>query len=223
MITSYQLSRARTRTFGMRASTHSIGAARGFTLLELLVEIAIFAVLSVFAYQGLSNFLVARVSLERHDEEFLQIARGFDLLQQDLESAVARPVRDSLRDPLPSLDGLSAQGILLALTRHTAWAPLEEKTSDLKRIECILDRNSLVRRSWFELDRVQDSTYSKKTISTEIANINFRYFREGEWIDVWPEAKGANSLNRLPDAVQTDIEFNNGRAIHRIFLLSNAG
>jgi general secretion pathway protein J len=198
--------------------------ADGFTLLELIVAIAIFAVLSVFGYQGLRNFLAARAALEAHNEAFLHMAKGFDLIEQDIEAAVMRPVRDSLGDPLPSLDGVRAQaGTLLSLTRHTAWAPFEEKTSDLRRIEYYLDGNTLLRRTWAVLDRVQDSTFSEQIALTEIALIEVQYLDEEEWTDVWPKARDPGSLQQLPSAIRLRVEFVNGLAVERLFLIAGAG
>ncbi len=71
------------------------GRARGFTLLELLVAVAIFAVVSAFAYEGLSQALKARRRLD-HERRFWQgLAITFSELKQDLAQARPRPVRDA--------------------------------------------------------------------------------------------------------------------------------
>lgn len=79
----------------------------GFTLLEVLVAIAIFSVMAVMAYEGLRNFLAARTLLENRTNAFHARVRGFAQLQQDLEQLVARPVRDELGDPVDAVRHLS--------------------------------------------------------------------------------------------------------------------
>lgn len=195
----------------------------GFTLIELIVAMAIFAVMSIFSYQGLRNFLTARAAIEDHDETFLRIAKGFSLLQQDAEGAVARPIRDELGDPLPALEGSRDTDVLLALTRHTAWAPLAEQSADLKRVEYRLEQGNLMRRTWEVLDRLPDSKYQDRVLLEQVADVAIRYFTQDEWVEVWPPTRGSGTLAQLPRALSFEVIFANGRAIKRVFLLPGTG
>lgn len=195
----------------------------GFTLAELLVAIAIFSVLSVFAYQGLRNFLTARAIVESRNDGFLRMTKCFSLLQHDLESLVARPVRDELGDALPAVEGNPNTEALLALTRHTPWAPMARPGTDLKRIEYYFKGENLIRRTWNVLDRLPDSSYFEQALIDGVAAVDFRFYDQTEWVEEWPRARGVGDLARLPGAISVEITFANGRAIKRIFLVSGAG
>lgn len=195
----------------------------GFTLIELLVAIAVFSVLAVFAYQGLRNFIVARARVTEHSEAFARVVTGVTMLQQDLENIAPRPIRDALGGPEPALAGATGVQPAIALTRHTAWAPLDDATPDLKRVEYRLQDGHLIRRTWAVLDRVPDSAFADRVVLDDVTAISFRFFDDGEWHDAWPRVRGAAQIANLPRAVSAQLVFANGRVIDRLFLLPGAG
>ena len=50
--------------------------AGGFTLVELLVSLAIFALLATFAYRGLNTMLDSRAALERESRKWRDVPAG---------------------------------------------------------------------------------------------------------------------------------------------------
>ena len=77
--------------------------ARGFTLLELVVALAVFAVLATLAYGSLARLLYAREQLASRAEALGRLQLAYSLLERDCQALVARPVRDELGDPEPPL------------------------------------------------------------------------------------------------------------------------
>ncbi|MCB1656922.1 MAG: type II secretion system minor pseudopilin GspJ, partial [Pseudomonadales bacterium] len=73
-------------------------AARGFTLLELLVAVAIFALLGVGSYRLLASTISVRDTAKAHDAALIQLQRSFIVMNRDLSQAVARPIRDQYGD-----------------------------------------------------------------------------------------------------------------------------
>ncbi len=194
----------------------------GFTLIEVLVAIAIFGVMSVFAYQGMRNFLHGRAVLDAHGEEFAALLSGTMTLQQDFAEAAARPVRDALGEPVPALEGdAQDRKKIVALTRHTAWTQLQAGQSDLRRVEYRLEDGALLRRAWQVLDRLPNSSYEDRVVLSDVAAVEFRYFAEGEWHTEWPADRNAESLSTLPSAVELNVRFQSGRALVRQFRLGS--
>jgi general secretion pathway protein J len=68
---------------------------RGFTLVEMLVALTIFALMSVLAYRGLNAVLETRAHLTEDNRRWRDIALTLSQLEQDLSMVVDRPVRDS--------------------------------------------------------------------------------------------------------------------------------
>jgi len=110
----------------------------GFTLLELLVALAIFALLSVMAYAGLSTVLTANQVLETNMERLTEIQRSVTFLSRDIRQTVDRTIRDTYGDNKQPLIGASEFDTLgtpvIELTRTGYANPLGAKRSFLQRV-----------------------------------------------------------------------------------------
>ena len=196
---------------------------RGFTLLELIVAIAIFSVMAVFGYQGLRNFIAQRAMLDSHEERFISLVSAISLLEQDFANVIVRPVRDQLGDPVAAVNGQGGAQAAVALTRQTAWAPLADATSDLRRIEYRVEDDRLIRRTWSVLDRLPDSSYTDKIMLRDVAHFEVQYFGETSWVDAWPQTRGALGLGVIPRAVSVVLDFRDGRRLERVFMVGGTG
>ena len=75
----------------------------GFTLLEMLVALAVFAVLGLMSSQMVSRVLdVHKVSIAR-GERLGELQRAMQLMQRDVLEIAPRSVRDEMGDALPVL------------------------------------------------------------------------------------------------------------------------
>ncbi|WP_397544517.1 prepilin-type N-terminal cleavage/methylation domain-containing protein [Roseovarius salis] len=89
---------------------------RGFTLLELVVAMALFALVSVMALQALSGALHQRQVLERVDARDAEILRTLTLLRRDLKHLVPLGFQSPLGEienafaPAPDRLGLTLGG-----------------------------------------------------------------------------------------------------------------
>ncbi|MDX1606383.1 MAG: type II secretion system minor pseudopilin GspJ, partial [Candidatus Competibacterales bacterium] len=125
---------------------------RGLTLLELLVALAVFAVLGAAAYSGLDSVLAARAALERDSERLRALQLGSEWLRRDLEQAVARPVRDTFGQTRPALLLEPGAELSLQLTRGGHPNPLDRNRSDLLRLGYRLREDTLQRLVALVLD-----------------------------------------------------------------------
>jgi len=130
--------------------------ADGFTLLELVVALAVFAVLATLAYGSLGRLLGAREQLAARADALGQMQLTFSLLERDCLGAVQRPVRDELGDREPALR--RAPDGSLEIT-HGGWSnPLDQPRAQLQRVRWQLRGGVLYRDAWPVLDRVPGST-----------------------------------------------------------------
>ncbi|MES9976789.1 MAG: prepilin-type N-terminal cleavage/methylation domain-containing protein, partial [Candidatus Thiodiazotropha sp.] len=91
--------------------------SHGFTLLELLIAITIFAILATFVYSGLKVILDTEHQTSLYGQRIAKLQLGLNLMQRDIEQLVGRPVRDQYGDQQPALKSGGISGILLELTR----------------------------------------------------------------------------------------------------------
>lgn len=127
----------------------------GFTLLELLVAIAVFSVLSLLAYGGLQNILHNKQNLEQSAEQIIRLQKTMLHLERDIMQFVNRPISDEFGDFDPALRGVEYTGHKLEFTRTGRPNPGLQPRSYLQRVAYVLpenEENKLYRYVWPMLD-----------------------------------------------------------------------
>ncbi|MCQ8103507.1 type II secretion system minor pseudopilin GspJ [Methylomonas sp. SURF-2] len=185
--------------------------ARGFTLLELLIAMAIFAIMAGMAYGGLKAVLDAGRATRGRAEQMQQLRQALYLLNEDLQQAVPRAVRDELGDLEDEFRGGMGRE-LLTLTRATPELLPNNTASGLLRVSYRFESGVLYRLVWHTLDRTQQSRPLRKRIM-EAEALQIRFFG-ADWSTSWPVA-GAG----LPRAVEVTLNVPGLGRIRRGFWL----
>jgi len=192
------------------------GTQAGFTVLELLVAIAIFAVLGAMSYGGLQALLEVRSAAEREMDRLAALQKGLALLQQDIEQAIARPIRDVQGDRQPALVGRAGGSPDFELTRAGWLDPAQPDGERLRRVGYRLEGGRLLRSAWAVLDRAPDSAPSQAPVLEAVAELGVRYLTPtGEWAPVWPAAGSASGS--LPLAIEVTVTTERWGRIRRVF------
>lgn len=194
--------------------------ARGFTLIELMVALAVFAVLSTLAYGGLRQVTRSNDALAERQAAFAALQTSLTLLQQDLENAAARPARDAFGDSVPALRA-GVEGVLLELTRH-AGVRHAGRGVDLRRVDYRLEGGTLYRRVWPVLDRPQAAEPQWRALLEAVAVLELEFYREG-WTGFWPPAEARAQQAVLPQAARVTLAGADERVVQRTFLLRAGG
>jgi len=182
----------------------------GFTLIELVVAIAIFAIMAAIAYGGLHNVLIARDQTEQNSKQLSQLQLAISWFGRDIEQIVDRGVRDEYGDPLPPVKGNDIDGYVLELT-HTGWRnPANRARSSLQRVAYTLKDDKLIRAYWRVLDRAEDSKPLENVILNGVKAIEVRYLgANDEWHTSWPDSAAGRLGTTTPQpAIPRGIEVN---------------
>jgi general secretion pathway protein J len=177
----------------------------GFTLVELLVALAVFATMAGLAYGGLNSIARTRGELAKQEDRFRDLTRAIDMLNRDLGESVARPVRGSNGQQLPAIIGTSEQ---IEITRLGFANPQAEQRSNLERVLYEVDANTLKRGRYAVLDRVQDSAPTMSDLNVAVDGFRLRYLNtNGQWLETWPpQDVASDQMAALPRAVQWTIQ-----------------
>lgn len=135
-----------------------MASAKGFTLVEVLIALAITAFVSVIAYTSLSTVLNGAERTQESAQRSYQVNRALMILSRDLEQFVARPVRDEFGELEPAMQGGPAARFLLSFTRSGWHNPQGHPRGNLQRVNYRLDEDALWRDSYPVLDRAGDTT-----------------------------------------------------------------
>jgi len=85
-------------------------ATHGFTLLELLVALAVFAIMAAAAYSGLRSVLFTHATLEQENRRLAAVQLTVFRFEQDIEQIVSRGIRDEYGESHPRLSPPCAAG-----------------------------------------------------------------------------------------------------------------
>jgi len=177
-----------------------------FTLIEVLVSLAIFAILAALAYGVLNQTLANAEMLSERMDRMQAVQRTMRILSEDLFQLTPRPVRLELGDDYgAALQTSLVTGFALELTRGGWNNPLALPRGTLQRAAYRIEEDKLLRYHWNVLDRTFSNELIGVTLLDGVENIVFRFMRDnGEWTDQWPPqgATGSLGLRQRPRAVE---------------------
>ena len=189
---------------------------RGFTLVELLVSLLIFGMLSAAGVALLSFSVRAQDVAGERLGQLADIRRAGALLTADLAQAAPRIVRDEAGALRPAFEGGAGQGdaVALALVRR-GWDNLDGAgRPSLQQVEYRLVEDRLERRAWRFLDGAE--AMEPVTILDGVASLRLRYRDEdGQWRERWDPT----DITMLPRAVELLVAIEGEGSIRQLFLV----
>lgn len=186
-------------------------AERGFTLVEMLVALAIFAILAAAGVGILRSSVDSQVAVDRRLTEIGEIGRLQALLTSDLGQAVERPTRNGAAFR-PAFVGDPNR---IEFVR-AGWSNLDdEPRSTLQRVEWRLADGGLGRIGHRRLDG-GDSANAAVGVMARESSATFRYRNaDGSWATSY-----VSSAERpLPAAVEVTIVFKRGDPVTLVVAL----
>ncbi len=197
----------------------------GFTLLELLVAMGIFAIIGAMALGGLNAIVGQEIQTRAQAERLATLQRALRLMATDFGSADPRYVRDLLgtAHELPLL----AEGrgdYLIRLTRG-GWpnpAMLPHRGT-LQRVQYRLDDGKLLREYWPVLDvGALGQPPRTEELLTGVNDVKFLFYDTsegpGEWQQEWPPLRNADgAAASRPQAIQVKLDLEDWGEIERLF------
>lgn len=193
---------------------------KGFTLIEVMVAISVFATLSFSAYQVVNQVQRSNeLSLEK-SERIKQLQRSLVFLDNDFRQIVARPFRtngEKVSDKLLSADEYlldsESQGILFV---RLGWQNPQQAfpRGEITKVGYRLVENTIERLWW----RYPDTPVGQKPVVTPLIDgveeLNFEFYNDKKWLKIW------DVKNQLPKAIKVIITFKDYGDVERIYLTS---
>lgn len=211
------------------------GRGRGFTLIEILVALAIFTLLSVAAYRGLNAVLEARARVAADHRQWQTLALLFARLSQDFNTLVNRPVRNSagLTEPafvaVPESFGEDQAELVFSRAGFPdAQGPLEAT----QRVGYRLREGRVELLVWPVLDQGPRTRPQVYVLVEPVEGFRLRYLDgRGEWLDRWPPpgpvagqfpgqipGQVQSQAGVFPRAVEAELTLAAGGVLTRLFV-----
>jgi len=202
-----------------------MGGTKGFTLLELLVAMSIFAIISVMTFQGLRTMLDNRDIVDRESDHLASLQRAMMMMGRDFEQIVGRSIRDEFGIAHPALYSNASGKSVVEFSRGGFRNPAALARSSIQRVSYSSVDHILKRETWSVLDRAVAVKPARWNVLTGVNDVKLR-FLDGErvWQTSWPPEEMAGSdLQTLPVAIEVVLELEDWGTIKRLFLLAGEG
>jgi len=192
----------------------TVRQAHGFTLLEILIALAVFAVLAVMAYGGLRAILQAQAGTDPRAKQLGQLQSAIYQLNEDLNQAVNRNVRDELGGPEPAFSQGRGSELLVFTRSVPSWGQ-QTAANELQRVSYRFENGALYRQVWTILDRTPQTLFRRRKL-LEVEQVQVNVYDPKAHL--WQPFQG--KLEKLPAAVQLEFQLAGLGAVKHAFLLN---
>lgn len=197
--------------------------SNGFTLLEILIALTLFAILATITSSILYHAFTIRTRVTAQAEQLSALQLAISIIQQDTLQSVDRPVRGNDQRLFPSFIG---QARYLELTRDGNLNPKSlEKRSTLKRIALLCEEGNLIRRTWETLDVVDRNKVENKVLLTDLTSCQFNYLNQTlQVLNEWRAQAVTQSQVKepMPKAIQLNLTLKTWGQLNLLFIIPGA-
>ena len=185
---------------------------RGFTLLEILIAMAIMATMSVLGYRALEAMTQSETRLAAEAARWRTLDMFFARLEGDLREAVPRSARfgESLEPPWLATVEPDGNAVLF-FSRAGPEFNLEPGSAG-QRLGYRLRDGVIEVLYWASYDRARSTQPTVYPLLADVASFRLAYLgKDGVWLSNWPVAGDAD----LPRGARVELVLANGESIDR--------
>ncbi|MHC8322766.1 type II secretion system protein GspJ [Pseudomonas sp. GB2N2] len=173
----------------------------GFTLLELVIAMAIFAVLGLASWGLFDGVVRVQQGTAAHEREFRSVQRAVAVIERDLLQVIPQTV--------------SLEQTVLQLQRSHWRNPLDQPRSERQTLTYRLDSGVLWRESQGEGTPIMQ----RQKLLEGVRDFSWRVFdRQSGWRNEWPAGRDGHA----PLAVELQVSVGRFETIRRVLLLPGA-
>ncbi len=198
----------------------NVSRNQGFTLIEVLVAIAIFASLSVGAYQVLNQVQRSNEISMQRSERLKSLQRALVYLDNDFRQMALRQSRTNGEEPSPLLlqwkeyllDS-DSKGVMFV---RSGWHNPQQQfpRGEVSKVGYRIKDNQLQRVWWRYVDTPVGQEGIVMPLLDEVEAFELRFFDGEQWLKAW------QSSYTLPEAVAVELQLADYGKIERIYLTS---
>ncbi|PHV11717.1 type II secretion system minor pseudopilin GspJ [Chitinimonas sp. BJB300] len=185
----------------------------GFTLIEILIALAVFSVLAVIAYQGVARMATTKLVLDADNRKWRELTVALARFDEDFSQVANRQWMDEggiAQSPVRGSAGsIDANGAQLELVRFDA--------GQLIHLGYRLREGTLELLLWPSLDLAPRSAPTALPLLEKVSQFQVRFLDDNtQWQLAWPQG---SKNDKLPRGVEMVLTLQSGEIITRLFIL----
>ncbi|MDU4093097.1 MAG: type II secretion system minor pseudopilin GspJ [Pantoea sp.] len=197
----------------MKSDKHKQG---GFTLLEILIALALTAGLSLMCWQVLHGVLLNGAAIKQQSTRFTQLQFAITLIERDFSHALQPSTPESQQSAHHTTSNTQLTQAQAHFLRHNWLNPggLLPRT-ELEEVAYQLNEGRLERLSLPYPPQGKARVPTITTLLTDVESFHVSYYHEGNVTEHW------NMFNTLPDSVNITLRLTGIGEIHRRIIVTH--
>jgi general secretion pathway protein J len=198
--------------------SHLQGQHQGFTLLEVLIAIAVFSLISLSSFTIFDSVLKGDRTSKQKSERHNELQRAFLIIERDITQIARRSVRLNGESPQSKLiqsaeDSFASEEQAIAFVRHGWTNPgLLLPRSDMQAVAYRLVEETLQRLHFNFVDAVVGEEPKVRPLMKDVTEVAFEFYDGKKWQETWPG-------KTLPLAIAIELDTIDYGIIRRQFLV----
>ncbi len=196
-------------------------AISGYTLIEVLLALFIFSIISVITVTSISNVFILREVQSKHVKRMQELQVAMSIMERDVQQIIKRPVVNSSGREEAALIYSKQQGVVrVDFTRAGYVNPqAEKKRSTLQRLSYYLEKDKLIRANKNFLENEREDIFYPRVLLNQVKDISWRFMgSDKKFYDIWPPV--AQLQNKLPRAIEVSVNLEHWGILRRLFIIA---
>ena len=193
------------------------GKGGGFTLVELLIALAIFALISAFAYRGLTVLLESRAALANESRKWRDMALFVGRVERDLGAVLDRKAKNTYgadQAPVTSVVDFGPNPVPGVSLTRSGGGLQDNALAAPQRVAYRFVDGRVDRLAWPAVDSAPRIDPTAMKVLDGVRALSFRFLDpRGEWRPTWGLP---GSTDAMPAAVEMTVELASGERIVRL-------
>ena len=196
-----------------------LARSKGFTLLEVLIAIAIFSLISLSSFTIFDSVLQGDATAKKSSERQNELQRAFLIIERDITQIARRSIRLDGEAPFgkfiqSSDDNFASEEQAIAFVRSGWTNPgLLLPRSDMQPVAYRVVEETLQRLHFNFVDSVVGEAPKVRPLIRDVTALAFEYYDGKKWQETWPG-------KTLPQAIAIEVTTKDYGVIRRQFLVA---
>jgi general secretion pathway protein J len=180
--------------------------SNGFTLIEVLVALMIFAILGTLSTYAMQKLIQSYANIKTNHQQWINIDNVIHDIDNELKHFVRRPISAQSNRQFPAIIG---QPDYLEWTYST-------HAEKLQRTALLCKDKQLIRRDWPILDPINRNQYHETVLLNGLSECRFRYLgRDHKVSGFWEQ-----SPKKSPKGVALMLKWSNHQSLNMWFSMA---